>query len=263
MRPCLRRIALLTTDFGLYHDLVRYLREPPDRTGVILTSWRDAMRRDLPEGIPVVAVPLDDQGNEDLVHGVLHAQRILEGIQGYTEVVVGIDPGKRPGIALLADGRLLHTAQLFSLEDVVPLGKRLIEQFPADRYLFRLGHGAPRERDILLERLRGLNHPDMRIELVDETGTTPPPGPRRVFSRDIAAALEIARTPGYPPARSERHVTSGAIRDVQRESRIQSGGRLTLSRDEARRVARGDMSLAEALDEASAAKRSRSRSSCR
>ncbi|HLE46795.1 MAG TPA: hypothetical protein VI818_00745 [Candidatus Thermoplasmatota archaeon] len=273
----MRRLALLTTDFSLYHDLVRHLRErkvsfdslafgetPGPDIAVVITSWRDTLRPDLPKEVPIVPVPLRADGKEDVAAAVSQALRVLEGVQGYHEVVVGIDPGKRPGVAVLGDGRLLHTAQAFVPNDAPGLVESLLGQFPADRFVVRLGHGAPRERDHILHELLKLERSDVRVEVVDETGTTPAPGLRAGFSADVAAALRIARTPGVPAARPKRHVSAGQIREIQRESRELTLGRFTISRDQARRVARGDLSLPQAVEEEqSVSRRPRSRSSSR
>lgn len=249
------------SDFSLYHDLVQYLRErkipfdslafgerPGPHVGVLVTSWRDVVRPGIPSGLPVVAVSVDADGREDLAAAVAQALRILEGVKGYREVVFGIDPGKRPGIAVLGDGRLVHTAQVYAPSEVAPLLHGLVNQFPADRYVVRLGHGAPRERDVILETLpKAVSGPSVTMELVDETGTTPPTGRQKRFPPDVAAALEIARTPGTRAPRPRKRVSAGQIREIQRESRELSGGRVSVSRDEARRVARGDVSLGDAL----------------
>ncbi|HLE47877.1 MAG TPA: hypothetical protein VI818_06230 [Candidatus Thermoplasmatota archaeon] len=273
----MRRIAVLTSDFALYHDLVRHLRErnlsfdslafdetPGPDVGVIITSWRDTLRPDLPGNLPVVAVSVDAEGAEDVAPAVSRALRILEGVEGYHEVVLGIDPGKRPGVAVLGDGRLIHTAQAYAPREVGRLVTSLLGQFPADRFVIRLGLGAPRERDDILHDLLKLERSDVRVELVDERGTTPAPGRRAGLSADVAAALGIARMAGRAATKPKRHVSAGQIREIQRESRELTLGRYSISRDQARRVARGELSVAQAVeDEQLLTRRRRSRSSCR
>lgn len=265
----LRRIGVLTSDFSLYHDLVRYLRERriPFQSlsfgetldasiGILVTSWRDAVGGKLPEGVPVVAVSEED----DVASAVTEAARILEGIRGYHEVVVGIDPGKRPGVAVLGDGRVLHTAQVFSVRDVGPLVRGLLGQFPADHARVRLGHGAPRERDAIRATLKPLEAEGVMVEVVDETGTTPPTGTIDL-PPDVAAALRIARTPGRGEASlAKRRVSAGQVREIQRESRLASGGRVTISREDAERVVRGETTLQEAVSKTARQRKSRSSS---
>lgn len=256
----MRRIGVLTSDFSLYHDLIRYLREQrvpfaslafgetvEASIGVLVTSWRDSVSGRLPKGVPVVAVSTDRTGRDDIAGAIAQAQRVLEGIQGYHEVIVGIDPGPRPGIALLGDGRLLHTAQVFHVRDVEPLVRGLLSQFPGGRVLVRIGHGAPKERDDILRGLLSLEAEGTRLEVVDETGTTPVTGS---LPPDVMAAIDIARTPGRPagPVRKAR-VSLGQVREIQRASRLASGGRLTISRDQALRVARGEVTLQDAVSD--------------
>lgn len=221
-----RRLAVLTSDFSLYHDLVRSLRdrglaftslafgERPDPTvGVVLTSWKDSLRSDLPAEVPVVAVPVDHDGREDVDGAIAQALRVLEGVEGYTEVVVGVDPGKRPGVALLADGRLLETAQVYRVVDAASLVVALLRQYPHERAVVRVGHGAPPERDEIVRALWPLREDGVRIEVVDETGTTPVTGAVEL-PPDVAAAILIARTSGRAVERPPRATDSSGGRKV-------------------------------------------------
>lgn len=257
-----RRIGVLTRDFGLYHDVVRMLRHrdvpfvslafgetPGPEVGVVLTSWRDAVRGGMPESVPMVAVPVDAEGNEDLEAGLQSALQVLEGEAHVGLLVVGVDPGKRPGLAVLADSRLVHTAHAVSVEEAATLVRRAAERFTSDRTLVRVGHGSPTERDELLGRLRTwADRSGIRVEIVDETGTTPARGTTGGMPLDVAAAIGIARSAGHPafPVRGRRP-TEREVRHVQRESRTATGGRFSISRRAARRVARGDWSLEEAI----------------
>jgi hypothetical protein len=267
----------LTRDFGLYHDLVRLLRErsvpfvslafdetPPPQVGVVLTSWRDTVQGGLPQHVPVVAVPVDSAGLEDLEAGVQAARRILEGKTRFKQLAVGIDPGKRPGLAVLGDGSVVHTVHAVSEAEVAQLVGRILDQFEADARVVRVGHGSPKERDDILRRLEVLLPEDVRVEVVDETGTTPPRGASGGLPADVAAAIGIARVAGraaYPVAGP--HVTERLIRHLQRESREATEGRFSIGRDAARRVARGELSMEEAVrreDPEARRRRSRRRS---
>jgi hypothetical protein len=151
----------------------------------------------------------------------------------------------------------MQATQVFRVGDVGSLVRSLLNQYPADRASVRIGHGAPRERDAILRALWPLREDGVHIEVVDETGTTPVTGAAS-WPPDVAAAILIARTPGPEPGAPPRpRLKPGHLREVQRSSRLASGGRLTLSREEAERVARGERTLAEALADREVKRRGR------
>ncbi len=254
--PVVRRrsVALVTRDPSLYHELAGFLRERrlpalslfpgdriPDRVAVVLTSEEE---RALISHTNVLAVR-EGEDRRALAAAVAHA---LVDSDPESELVVGIDPGPRPGYAIYAGGECLGEGNLESPEAAIRFAIHLRLQFPARQLRYRVGSGDPPARNRIVNSLL-LRH--RFVELVNESGTTPR-GRRR--PRDAAAARSIARTPGQPVRESlPAHVTPGEIANVQRLSREGSGGRLTISRSTAHRVLRGEMTLAEAVGLASAA----------
>jgi hypothetical protein len=160
------------------------------------------------------------------------------------EIVVGIDPGPRPGYAVLAGTTVIGEGILESPEATESFASHLRHRFPSRHVLFRVGTGDPPARNRIVNAL--LDHA-RSIELVNEQGTTPR-GRRR--PRDAAAARTIAQTRGIP---AHEHlsgtITPGEVANLQRLSREGSGGRVTISRSSAHRVLRGEITLAEAVDE--------------
>ena len=250
-----RSVGLVTRDPALYHELAGLLRERrwpatsllpgeriPDHVAVVLTSPEEAPflshRRVLS-----VAPGVDRRA---LGAAVAHA---LGTVEPDDPVVVGIDPGPRPGYAVVAGPEVIGQGNLESPEAIGGFAAQLRHRFPSHRLLFRVGSGDPPSRNRIVNVLLG--HP-RSVELVDEQGTTPR-GRRR--PRDAMAALTIARSTGHP-VRSRLTVTytPGEIANLQRLSREGSGGRVTISRDSAHRVLRGELTLAEALDQAMAPK---------
>jgi len=160
-------------------------------------------------------------------------------------LTVGIDPGPRPGVAVLMKGEVAAAYQV-PLDDVLPLLKRLVGYRKPGEYTIRLGDGSPLEGNRISNSL--LND-GLQCEIVDESGTTPAPGTGDFHhgERDIAAAIAIARKPGEPALFEKVEPTDGEIRQVQAESRRLSGGRVTIPRRLAYRVALGELSLDDAL----------------
>jgi hypothetical protein len=160
------------------------------------------------------------------------------------EIIVGIDPGPRPGYAVLAGSTVIGQGNLDSPEGAGTFANHLRHRFATRHVLFRVGSGDPPARNRIVNAL--LDH-QRTVELVDEQGTTPR-GRRR--PRDAAAAGAIARTRGLPVReRILETFTPGEISNLQRLSREGSNGRVTISRTSAHRVLRGEITLAQAVDE--------------
>lgn len=248
-----RSVALATRDPGLYHELAGFLRERhvptvsllpgeriPDGVAVVLTSGSEAALISHPNVLSVA----EATDRRSLGAAVRHA---LESADATEAIVVGIDPGPRPGYSVLAGATILAEGVLESPESVATFASHLRHRFPSRPVVFRVGRGDPLARNRIVN---GLLEHHRCIELVDEQGTTPR-GRRR--PRDAAAARTIAHLRG----RSVREplpltVTPGEVANLQRLSREGSGGRLTISRSSAHRVLQGEITLAEAVAEAMA-----------
>jgi hypothetical protein len=236
-------LGILTEDFRLYHDLVAALkardlpfaslsfsRGVPETVGVVLTSAAEAPKV---RSSRVVVV-------DDLDSAVARALQLLKGKTEWRELFIGVDPGHEPGVAVLGDGDVLDTRQAAKPEAVAPIIREALRTFPSKRVTVRVGHGDPTNRNRILNVL---SQDGLRIEIVDETSTT-----RRTARPDLDAAIDIARTPGVrvePPF--EIRPTPGEVREIQRRSRLDSGGQVTISSALATAVARGEVSLEEAI----------------
>jgi len=206
---------------------------------VIVTTPAEVALVEAPSALVVAYTTADET--------IAEALRMLHSPGPFRTCVVGVDPGERPGVAVLADGRVVRLVHARSPEAVAEIVRGVIQRVPAERFVVRVGNGAPTFRDRILQTLGGL---DATLELVDETRTTPPDyhGPAE---RDTGAATNIALTPGVPLLVSElrpARPTEGELRDIQRKSRVASAGALTISRALARNVALGRLTLDEAVE---------------
>jgi hypothetical protein len=238
-----RVIGILTEDFRLYHDLVAALkardlpfvslsfsRRVPETVGAVLTSPAEASRVRLGR---VVAV-------DDIDSSIAKALQILKGKSEWNELLIGVDPGREPGVAIVGDGEVIDTRIAASPEAVAFHVRQAIRIFPAKEVRVRIGHGDPTNRNRILNAIA---RDGLRVEIVDEAGTT-----HRSPQPDVDAAIDIARSPGQrvePPV--EVRPTPGEVREIQRRSRLDSGGNVTISTELAGAVARGDLSLEEAI----------------
>ncbi|UCE73852.1 MAG: hypothetical protein JSV56_12660 [Methanomassiliicoccales archaeon] len=237
-------LGILTSDFRVYYELIKGLKnrdlpfaslsfdEPiPMNIGAIITTKDEEDRIDFPKLVLV---------KEDIDLTIEIAQRTLKGKERYIKLIIGIDPGKRPGLAVIGDGEILYTAQVSSPEKVREMVKRAVKTYPADVTIIRIGHGDTTNRNRIINSLAKIG---LKIEISDETRTT-----RISESPDIDAAIDIALKSGVEAKGSFKvEPTQGELRDIQRRSRIASEGRVTISKEEARRVAIGELTLEEAI----------------
>lgn len=238
-----KALGILTEDFRLYHDLVAALkardlpfvslsfaRRIPDTVGAVLTSPAEAGRIRFRHVVVV----------DEIDASVAKAIQILKGKLSWNELLIGIDPGREPGVAIIGDGEVIDTRIAASPEAVAFHVRQAIRMFPADETSVRIGHGDPTNRNRILNALA---RDRLRVEIVDEAGTT-----HRTAQPDVDAAIEIARTPGRrvdPPL--EIRPTPGEVREIQRRSRLESDGFVTISSELAEAVARGNLSLEDAI----------------
>lgn len=238
-------VVVATENFELYHGVVNELRdrgvtfttiEPgddlPDATTVLIRAESDDAVVEA-DARTVVADP------ENPRRAVDEALATLRGGEGRT--VVGIDPGTRPGVAVLS-GEVVVAAFHVPLADVAETVRREVED--AVDPVVRIGDGARLQGGQLVRELE-----DVTVELVDETGTTPYLGTGARGMGDVLAAVNIARLDGERVESRDVEPTAGELQVIKNRSREQGPDDREIDERLARRVASGDLTLAEALDE--------------
>ncbi len=247
----MKTLGVYTKDFSLYHDILHALRKRkvayvslaspadiPRRIGVILTSQKELKEISLSRKVAADAY-------DSIEYAIDLAVQKLIGKELYSRIFIGIDPGERPGVAIVCDDILLQKIQVDSPENVVAEVKRFLRFYPAKETCIRIGHGSIINRNRIINSLIPLEVP---IEIVNETHTTPVQQKRRCV-RDSEAAAAIALLPGGRVQSTLPIETSrGAIKNVQKWSRQLSEGRFTISEETALRVLTGEMSLLEAIE---------------
>ncbi|WP_396611832.1 hypothetical protein ACH9L7_00670 [Haloferax sp. S1W] len=236
-------IVVATADFELYHEAVAELRsrgvtfttvEPgdplPDRATVVITAPDDDIDTDCSR---VTAT------GDEARRAVDEALAVLRGGGGRT--IVGVDPGTRPGIAVLS-GETVVAAFHVPLSDAVEVIQR--ETDDAVDPLVRIGDGARLQGAKIINALD-----EVPVELVDETGTTPYLGSGARGMGDVLAAVNIAQRDGQRIDSREIEPTDGELQRIKTKSREQSKDNRTIDDELARRVAGGELSIQEALDE--------------
>jgi hypothetical protein len=236
-------IVVATADFELYHEAVDRLRErgvafttvepgtdPPDEASVVIAA---------PDDEPIEGVDRVVATADDARRAVDEALGLLRGGEGRT--VVGVDPGVRPGVAVLS-GETVVAAFQVPLSDAVATIRREIAD--AADPLVRIGDGSRLQGARLVNDLD-----DVTAELVDETGTTPYLGSGARGMGDVLAAVNIARLDGERVDSREVDPTAGELQRIKDRSRQVSSDDRSIDDVLARRVAAGDLTVEEALAE--------------
>ncbi|UCE39230.1 MAG: hypothetical protein JSW00_08445 [Thermoplasmata archaeon] len=237
-------IGILTSDFRIYYDLIKCLKKRD------LPFASLSLDEPIPVNIGVIITTKDEEDKIDFPHLVLAepdieltidiALRTMKGKEKFRKLMIGIDPGKRPGLAVIGDGEILTTAQVSSPEKVSSVVKRAIKSYPAEDMVVRIGHGDTTHRNRIINSLSKFG---LKVEISDESRTT-----RISDTPDIDAAIDIALKSGVTAKKSYKvEPTEGELRDIQRRSRIESKGRVTISMAEAKKVAKGELTLKEAI----------------
>ena len=246
--PCVQRVYVRTDDFRLAHRLLREL----ERQGFSATLL--AVNDPLPNpeawwfGLPKDVERLGGNGVGLTLDDVEEALAIWASVRhGDTppkQLVIGFDPGPRPGCAYLSDGTLLGKRVMETPKEALDFTEGLVQRMKPKRVLVRVGNGSPNHRDQLINMVLARGY---HVEEVNEERTSLG-SPRHAHG---SSALKIATMAGKPVhEQRELQASMGELRNLQRISRQQSKGRLTISLDTARQVSQGLLTMEQALMQA-------------
>jgi len=198
------KIALATVSGRAYYELVNELKRKglpfwslkpwdpvPLNAKVVITT-----REERPF-VKHPAVLIFDLGSDPAMV-IDEAVRIVQGKRSYEKVVVGVDPGKTYGVAILGDDNVLKTLSCSSLEEAVSAVVDGLDKVPATVSVVKVGNGAPTYAKELLYLLDETLPREATIEVVSEAGTshfTSETAHRRGL-KDAMSAVEIAGRKG-------------------------------------------------------------------
>ena len=194
------KIAVVTVHGRAYYELVKELQKKrlpflslkpwdpvPLHVKVVITTAEESHQISHPQ-----ILRFEQGSNPESV--VDKATLIIQGKQGYEKVVVGVDPGKTCGIAILGDNKVLETLTSSNIEKAAHLVADSLNRFPAEVKVVRVGNGPPEYTKTLLDSLAKELPEETMMEIVSEAGTsrlTSRSANRRVL-RDAVSAIKIA-----------------------------------------------------------------------
>jgi len=233
-------IGLLTENFLLYYELVSLLRkrnlpfvsltfkdEIPANVDVIITSFKEKDKVKFEKVIPC--------STEMKLNQIIDKAILL--MYGGEDLVFGIDPGKNIGIAVFSNEKLIRSFVATTPEEAAAQINTLFEYSGMKNATIKIGNGARIIRNRIINLLQ---NPNMRIEIVDENEVAK-------VKDDEKAAMHIAMMDGKEVfGKMDIEPKEGEIKEMQRISRIK-GKNITISRELAKKVLIGEMSLDEAI----------------
>ncbi len=238
-------LAIITDEVRFYFDCATFLKR--QEIPFITLPKGDEM----PSTVTVVLTTDAEAPEIDFMCVVHHSNPRIAGKMAIAELlnrrtshlaVLAFDPGPHPGFALVCDGVVVEAQRIDHLKDVHKVVEEVLEYIEADRFLVKVGHQDETNRNRIINSLW---HLGITVEVVMEHKTT-----MRSKQPNVDAAIAISRLPGkeldWPPAVKP---TLGELKEVQRQSRIKSNGKATISLEWARKVAKGESSMKEAIDE--------------
>jgi len=130
------------------------------------------------------------------------AIQVAQGKERCEKIVIGVDPGKVFGLAVLADGKVVETRNCFGTEETLDKIKSVLETFKSDpvtSILVKIGDGVPEYKDKLLRALDKILPSNVVLQSVREAGTNRymSETKHRRGLRDIVSAVKIAGRNGY------------------------------------------------------------------
>lgn len=174
---------------------------------------------------------------------VTQAIILRNGLSIIENISIGIDPGPRPGLAWLADGVLMGVAQLEGIDYVVEHISSIVTAIAFKQMTLRIGDGAPLLRDRIINKCL---EKQWNIEEVNEAKTSQ----GLLRHNHSTSAIRIALLRGKRVWQQRELIPSdGEIRYIQKQSRIHSLGAMTISKELASKVATGELSMEQALNQ--------------
>ena len=239
-------VAVRTDDFRLAYRLLGRLRDSgiehmqldpekpvPSRVDFWIASHAEVGRTNDVRGIGCDVEEIDS-----VISSIMNRIAVGEKVQ---RICFGIDPGPRPGLSWIADGRPAGSMQMESVDATVDHVVAILNDFMPPESVVRIGNGSPtissRIANVCLAR-------GLAVQFVDETSTS-------IGSRydHVSAARRICSKEGIPVTERLQVIpTEGEVREIQRRSRSISEGRLTIPSKLARAVAVGRLTLSEAVE---------------
>lgn len=164
------RLGVYSRDFKFYYEII-----------IALKKWNIPFvsidpNEKVPEDVPVIlssendAFEFNSQIREKDPEKCLRLSFPYFFKKTYFEnLIIGIDPGPKPGVAVVADGIVTEARECNSIEDAGITIKKILGDYKYKNVIVRIGNGDRPNLKKLLLTLDG-----KRLEIINEKGTSQP-----------------------------------------------------------------------------------------
>ncbi|MBK5112504.1 MAG: hypothetical protein KGD59_01470 [Candidatus Heimdallarchaeota archaeon] len=265
-------ISLATMDFRLCHLLREKLTqegfsieqlqpgEMPSKDSILVVTTEEENKQKKMSYSNMVILSKIETLNLDKAYA-----KIMLGVEGkkiWESLIIGVDPGLTIGIAVITDSCLQSTLETREIKEAINFIILTLKNLPAKMAIIRIGSTGGYRRVLILNELLNVKPEHVDLEVVDELNTTPDRGQEAndillevikegmkiPKGKDATAAMEIAFRLGERVKNPEPCETpEGELKEIQVLSRQYSRGVVTISRDLAKKVASGRLTIEEAI----------------
>ncbi|MDA4134986.1 MAG: hypothetical protein OK441_05405 [Thaumarchaeota archaeon] len=205
----MRIIKVATDDGNAYYEIVSRLKKTHLKFSSFLvgqvTGSADSLiitSRAETAAFGGNAVAVEDLNEDPMIMEGQLLSRLVD--EPRRNLLVGIDPGSRIGVAMFYAGREIGTVTTNSVEKTVDSLVALAKEVPHSSLSVKIGGGEPKSSLRLARMLREMLQPSASIEIIDESGTSVSRRGAIGATRDQRAAAMIAHRKGVQFSEDER-----------------------------------------------------------
>ncbi|MBC7080964.1 MAG: hypothetical protein H5T44_01755 [Thermoplasmatales archaeon] len=234
-------IGLITENFSFYYDIVDLLKRR--KIPFITLSYED----NIPSSVDVIITSDKKKLNIKFDKIICYEEgcnidklidKAILLMSKNKKLLFGIDPGEKIGIAVYSGVMLIKKFVTKDPKELILFIKEMISEAGAEEVVVKVGNGGGLIRNRIINLLQDEN---LLIQIVDESDI-------QSFDDDAISACKIAMTPGKEiKYKMSVEPKEGEIKNIQRLSRLKSKN-ITISKELARKVLIGEISLEEAIE---------------
>ena len=138
---------------------------------------------------------------EELSNSKTQRYIILSKLSNLTckNIIIGIDPGHRTGLIVYNEDKEIYASVCRSINQIKKTVKEISEYFEESEIVVKIGKGDKHNSHYIAKTIRSFVNDNIKIEIVDEFGTSnQKTKPNKRSSKDIRAAKIIAFRQGKP-----------------------------------------------------------------